>query len=217
MNPDSKDLNALREDYLRQKFPGNLGDMVDQISPLPSRKKPKHESSYFGRLAVAAVVLLGLGLGLILTMQPRTPVAEQPTLKNRSGATNPPNDPRSISKTPMSGAGKRNLTPTKRSFFNQQMVLTTYRQGRLEQKNKNNSLVKGTSKPNRSQPDRKTNFWQSNRRQLATSLNRPKQSTETRTQNNKKSDKQPIQKRRWLKPRYEFKSIIDPLYKYRRS
>ena len=217
MNPNNKDLEALREDYLRQKFPGNLPDMIDQSSPLPSSKQPEQVSTHFGRLAVAALVLIGLGLGFILTSLPRTPVAEQPALENRNGKQNSPNDLSSTSKKTKARSEKRVAALNKTSFFGPQMVLTSYRQNRVEQANQNSRPVKTTSKPDRRLPVRKSNFWKSNRRQLATNLKRPKQSSGTRTKDEKKEGAQPIQQRRWLKPRYEFKSIIDPLYKYRRS
>jgi len=217
MNPNNKDLDALREDYLRQKFPGNLGDMIDQNSPLPSSKQPKQASTHFGRLAMAALVLIGLGLGFILTSLPSTPVAEQPALENRDSKRNSPNHLSPTSKKTKARSEKRAAVLNKKSFFGPQMVLTSYRQNRVEQANQNSLPVKTTSKPDRRLPVRKSNFWKSNRRQLATSLKRPKQSSETRTKDQKKEGAQPIQQRRWLKPRYEFKSIIDPLYKYRRS
>lgn len=69
MNEPEKQFESLRQDYLKQKFPGDLGDLVsteNSVQPMPPNKlRPMSQKA--GRLAIAfaAVLLLGITMGLL--------------------------------------------------------------------------------------------------------------------------------------------------------
>lgn len=216
MNPNDK-WEALREDYLNQKFPGNLGDMVHKNGPCPRSNEPESASINLGRLAVAALLLIALGLGFLVSYPNSTETVQhlpsklQPA-KPPSPSDKPPTSAKSdLSADPLASKAAEN------NFFSKQMVLTAYRAKKFEPKVQNKASVNANPKPYRLMQFRKTNFWQSKPRQLAKTSTRGQQPPEARRKDNKKKETQPSQRRRWLKPRYEFKSITDPFYKYRRS
>ena len=219
MNPDQNRLDAIRKDYLAHKYPGNLSEMVDSELYLADRKATKPRLIGYAILAIAATILLSFGLSLWNSNTRGRQLANQPSKETIGTAETPPH---SSSEPSIASKTKKLPTLSGSTFFHKNMVVTSRNQTRAQSgRRPQPSTDKSANTSTISSVKRKSSFWRTAANRLAkqpkANSDRNSDRTGASSGANKKKSNKNSRRHRWFKPSYEFKSITDPFYKYRRT
>ena len=122
MNPDQKQLDMLKKDYLEQKYPGNLSEMVGSEPCLTGRKNARPRVIAYAILAIAATVLISFGLNLWISNERPMPMAKQ-TLREKIGKDETTR--KTSSELSTATQTKKRLTAATSFFFRKSMAINT--------------------------------------------------------------------------------------------
>ena len=215
MNPDQKQLDMLKKDYLEQKYPGNLSEMVGSELCPTGRKNARPRVIAYAILAIAATVLISFGLNLWISNERPRPMAKQ-TRKENIGKDETTR--KTSSKLSTATQTKKRPTAAASFFFRKNMAINMRTQNRTRSlRRPQASADSPTNNPSINSVKRKSSFWRTATDRLAKQPKTNSERTGSSSGTNKQNRNKNRQRHRWFKPSYEFKSITNPFYKYRRT